>query len=210
MTSKKTPAQTPATIRVVAFLKKVGVASVDEIAAGAFVGKKTLTCAGYLRQLRQDTIYIKAWRFRPDRVGNGAWEALYGLRDQVGLEDERRPAMDRSKMNPPAMRSIEFLLQRIGAMTLRRIAGLAKVSICTARRHVDVLHKEQKRIHIASWNRGRWGIPVPVYSAGEGVDAKVLAPLSSSELKRRHRLKMLSERSALLMALNEQLFRKAA
>ena len=174
--------------RILQLLAKKSNLSSKEISSEAFVGIKTLTCAGYLRALHSKNlaerkIFISGWR----KTHQGFSTALYSL----GADpDVQRPLLCDLDRNTPGMQRALYALNQYGPLTYREVAELAGIAVTTVKnsRYLEILNA-QNRVHIQSWRRNRSGPMVAVYSAGPGRDADKPEVFSEAQKSRRHREK---------------------
>ena len=165
--------------------EKSNLSSLD-ISNEAYIGLKTLTCAGYLRALHSKNlaerkIFISGWRKTP----YGFTTALYSLGAEL---DVQRPRLCDMERNTPGMQRVLDVLITHGPLTYREAAELSGVPQTTVKnsRYLEILN-EQNRVHIQSWRRNRSGPMIAVYAAGPGRAAEKPEVFSEAQKSHRHR-----------------------
>lgn len=175
---------TPAMYRILDLLKKKPNISIKEMSEQAFIGVTTLSCAGYLRGLRNHRlVHISGWR----NTVFGFRTALYSLGDSP---DVPRPKLTDLEKSSSGLERILEALKINGPLMYREVADATGLSANTVKnaRMLEVL-TAQGLVHISEWRRNKNGPMAAVYSYGSGKSAIKPAALPRKEISRRHREK---------------------
>lgn len=175
----------PTLQRVMAVLARQAPLSAAELAREASVSLSTLVSGGYLKALKDaGHIFIAGWGKNP----NGFTIALYRPGAQP---DCPRPRFQDSDRDSIGLARIVAALKLKAGQTYSTLAKAANLSPNTVRGrgYMGILLKQQ-RVHICDWRRSRGGGPVPLYAEGPGKNSPKPAPLTKTEIRARHRIRL--------------------